>query len=115
MSQHNDPDGVGMKCNFCGGPAHPATGCQYSENMISCYRCTVEAWSWVKHHTSAKAGRRRNKVPTARSFYESIVTPPKIESLFPQLPSLADIELAPAQLTAEMVAELSSSEPERTS
>jgi len=80
--------------------------------MISCYRCTVDAWSWVKRHTSAKAGRRRNKVPTARSFYESITTPPKVESLFPQLSGLADIELPPAQLTEEMVAELSS-DPER--
>ena len=100
-----------MRCNFCEGPAHPATGCVYSENMISCYRCTVETWSWVKHHTSARAGRRRNKVPTARSFYESITTPPKVESLFPQLLSVTDLNLAPAQLTTEMVEELSSDKP----
>jgi hypothetical protein len=52
-------------CSFCGGAAHPATGCQYSENIISCWRCTKEAWHWVKGWTHRRAdfyeaaGRKR--------------------------------------------------------
>jgi hypothetical protein len=60
-----------MRCNFCGGPAHPATGCQYTETMISCWRCTLEAWRWIKGHTNRMARRSgRGGVP-ALSFYEA--------------------------------------------
>lgn len=60
-----------MRCNFCGGAAHPATGCQYSATMISCWRCTVEAWHWIKGHTNRKARRPRGGAVTSVSFYEA--------------------------------------------
>lgn len=58
-------------CSFCGGAAHPSTGCQYSLNCISCWRCTIEAWRWVKGHTNTKAKKVRNGVIPSVSFYEA--------------------------------------------
>lgn len=62
-------------CSFCGGAAHPATGCEYSATIIACWRCTEEAWSWVKGHTDARQGRKRRdgtmRPATALSFYEA--------------------------------------------
>jgi hypothetical protein len=60
-----------MRCNFCGGAAHPATGCQYTETMIACWRCTLEAWRWIKGHTNRKGRRSRSGVVPAVSFYEA--------------------------------------------
>jgi len=60
------------RCATCGGPAHPATGCQYTETFITCYSCTVEAWSWIRQHVAGK-GRRRGP-----SFYDhvNVISPP---------------------------------------
>jgi len=54
-----------MRCFCCGGPAHPATGCQYTETMVQCYRCTVEFWAWVRRHTGKRWG-----APGTPNFYE---------------------------------------------
>ena len=43
-----------MQCNFCGGVAHPASGCQYSPTMIACGPCVRSFWGWVFHHTTPK-------------------------------------------------------------
>lgn len=37
-----------MTCFFCGGPAHPATGCQYSDNVVACRQCAVDFWAWFR-------------------------------------------------------------------
>lgn len=59
-------------CFFCGGAAHPATGHAYSERVLACRRCTLEAFSWVRGHTNKKAsGKKHTK--TALSFYEAAV------------------------------------------
>ena len=65
-----------MRCNFCVGPAHEATGCRYGPSTIACRACTVEFWNWVKAHTNKKARRRSRrdgslKVETALTFYEA--------------------------------------------
>lgn len=52
-------------CTFCGGAAHPATGCVYGPRTIACRRCTEECWRWVKGHTNRK-GKRNGP-----SFYEA--------------------------------------------
>lgn len=52
-------------CAFCGGAAHPATGCQYGPSTIACWRCTIEAWRWVKGHTNGKGLKK------GLSFYEA--------------------------------------------
>lgn len=44
-------------CFRCGGAAHPATGEQYTETCISCWRCTLEFYSWVRRHTSRRWGK----------------------------------------------------------
>lgn len=58
-------------CFFCGGAAHPATGHAYSETVLACWRCTLEAWSWVRAHTNGK-GRRKGP-----AFYEHVGGPQK--------------------------------------
>ena len=62
-----------IRCNFCNDPAHPQTGCVYGPNTIACRACTVRFWAWVKDHTNKKARRASKAVPTARTFYESII------------------------------------------
>ena len=37
-----------MTCPFCRGPAHPATGCEYTPTFVACYRCTVAFWAWAR-------------------------------------------------------------------
>lgn len=59
------------RCIDCGGVAHPATGCVYSENAISCWRCTLRFWEWARSHTNKKARRRAKQIPTELSFYEA--------------------------------------------
>jgi hypothetical protein len=39
-----------MTCFFCDGPAHPATGCQYTERALACWACTVRFWKWFREH-----------------------------------------------------------------
>jgi hypothetical protein len=55
-----------MRCAFCGGAAHPATGCQYGPRTLSCYRCTVAFWVWLERWTHARPSRR-HRVPA--DFY----------------------------------------------
>ncbi len=43
-----------MDCNFCEGVAHPATGCQYTENMIACGPCTRRFWAWFEQHSNPR-------------------------------------------------------------
>ena len=60
-----------MTCNFCGGVAHPATGCVYGPSTIACVRCTRDFWRWVKGHTNGKSSKRSRKHPGMISFYEA--------------------------------------------
>lgn len=46
-----------ITCRTCGGVAHPATGCVYSETFIVCGPCTRAAWKWLEKMTNAKGGR----------------------------------------------------------
>jgi hypothetical protein len=61
---------MNIECNFCHGPAHPATGCVYGPRTIACAACTRAFWTWVVRHTNGKARRRRAVVPSV-SFYEA--------------------------------------------
>lgn len=58
-----------MRCASCGGVAHPATGCQYSETMIVCGPCVRRFWSWALGHTNKvyRVGPKGAKV--FASFY----------------------------------------------
>ena len=60
-----------MRCNLCGGAAHPATGCVYGHGTIACWRCTLDAWRWIKGHTNGKARRNRGGIVPSVSFYEA--------------------------------------------
>jgi hypothetical protein len=60
-------------CYFCGGAAHPATGHAYSENVLVCWRCTLETWAWLQTFTNQK-GRRKGL-----SFYAHVRSPEKEE------------------------------------
>jgi len=58
----------GRHCAECGGVAHPASGCQYTETFLVCGPCTRKFWKWVREHT--------NKMPPKRarikaSFYDA--------------------------------------------
>jgi hypothetical protein len=55
-----------MRCFFCDGVAHPATGCQYTENAVACGPCVRDAWRWIKGFTNQK-GRRRGP-----AFYDHV-------------------------------------------
>jgi hypothetical protein len=51
-----------MTCFFCGAPAaHPATGCQYSERVLACCRCSVGFWSWFREQMAKRARVYRDK------------------------------------------------------
>jgi len=61
-------------CPTCGGVSHPATGCAYTPTFVVCWRCTEEAWRWIRTFTAGK-GRRRGP-----SFYEHVnVVSPRME------------------------------------
>jgi len=62
-----------VRCACCGGSAHPASGCQYSETTIVCGPCTRAFWSWVRVHTAQKkrVGDRDRKPAVFVSFYEA--------------------------------------------
>lgn len=45
-----------MTCIICGGPAHPATGAQYTETALACGPCVRDFWVWVRRHTSRRWG-----------------------------------------------------------
>lgn len=66
----------------CGGAAHPASGCQYTETAILCGRCVREIWIWVCKHTDTmktvgrkptQEERKMRPRPERRlaSFYEA--------------------------------------------
>lgn len=56
------------------GAAHPATGHAYSENVLVCWRCTLETWAWLQTFTNQK-GRRKGL-----SFYAHVRPPEKEEA-----------------------------------
>ncbi len=60
-----------MICNFCSGPAHPATGCVYGPNTIACRACTVSFWEWARAHVNKKPRRRDGAAEPSVSFYEA--------------------------------------------
>jgi hypothetical protein len=62
---------MSIRCNFCQGPAHPATGCVYGPKTIACYRCTREFWAWATRHINGKARANKNGVTPGVSFYEA--------------------------------------------
>lgn len=37
-----------MRCFLCDGPAHPATGAQYTETALACHSCVVAFWKWFR-------------------------------------------------------------------
>lgn len=51
-----------MKCMFCQGAAHPATGAQYTPTALACRRCVVEVWAWFR--------RQQHKKWSGHYFYE---------------------------------------------
>lgn len=56
-----------LRCKDCGGVAHPATGCQYTETYIVCGPCVRRAWSWIQEMTNSK-GRRKGRP----AFYDHV-------------------------------------------
>ena len=44
-------------CAACGGAAHPASGCQYSERVLVCGPCTRRFWVWARQHMHARKGQ----------------------------------------------------------
>lgn len=71
---HGNAVGESIRCSFCGGPAHPATGCVYGPRTIACRRCTEEFWKWAREHTGKKARRRKARAPEFEpsvTFYEA--------------------------------------------
>jgi hypothetical protein len=60
-----------IRCNFCHGVAHPATGCVYGPRTIACHACTREFWGWVVRHTNSKARPSKGGASPALSFYEA--------------------------------------------
>jgi hypothetical protein len=56
-----------FRCPTCGGPSHPASGCQYSENFVVCGPCVREAWVWIVQMTNSK-GRRQGRP----AFYDHV-------------------------------------------
>lgn len=60
---------VSHRCPVCGGASHPSTGCEYRPGYVVCWRCTREAWHFIKGWTNKKPRRG------GPDFYASI--PPK--------------------------------------
>jgi hypothetical protein len=44
-----------MACCICRGPAHPATGSQYSTTALACYSCVTELWTWLRCRMKGRA------------------------------------------------------------
>lgn len=53
-----------MRCFFCGGPAHPSTGCEYSERVVSCGPCVRRFWEWFR--------RQQHKTFGGCRFYDAV-------------------------------------------
>jgi hypothetical protein len=79
-----------MRCASCGGAAHPASGCQYSETYIVCGRCTRSFWNWVKGHTNMmkRVGPKGVKPALKVSFYEAAGAP--IRVIFDEILEIPD-------------------------
>ena len=56
------------RCPSCGGVAHPATGCQHSENVVVCGPCTRKFWAWLAPFTNNKGRGKGRKL----AFYDSV-------------------------------------------
>jgi hypothetical protein len=67
-----------MVCFFCGGSAHPSTGCEWSERVIACGACTREFWKWLR----AMQHRRWGGV----AFYDAAVKFRRSDGLEPASP-----------------------------
>jgi hypothetical protein len=50
-----------MTCFFCGGAAHPSTGCSYSPTVLACYGCTVGFWTWFLAQQAKRSKVYRDK------------------------------------------------------
>ncbi len=62
-----------MSCFFCNGPAHPATGCQYSERVLACHQCVVDFWKWLRGHIATRSRPGRDKRGRMQAdFYEAV-------------------------------------------
>ena len=51
---------LSIRCFFCGGPAHPASGCQYTSGAIACGPCVRAFWKWGLAHINGKGRRNRS-------------------------------------------------------
>lgn len=53
-----------MRCFFCKGPAHPATGHAYSATVLACRRCFMSFFAWYRarmHNPIAQAALEDEK------------------------------------------------------
>lgn len=48
-----------LRCPFCGGVSHPATGCVYTPTFVACWDCTLEFARWLQTWTN-KPGSKKN-------------------------------------------------------
>ena len=46
-----------IRCAQCGGAAHSASGCQYSERTVICGPCVRRWWAWYVKHVNGKGAR----------------------------------------------------------
>lgn len=77
--------GPSCPCFFCGGPAHPATGCVYSERVIACYACVVSFWRWFRGHMATRSRPGRDKKGRMQAdFYTAAATGSRAASSRPQ-------------------------------
>jgi hypothetical protein len=58
-----------LRCFFCGNPAHPSTGAQYTPTALACVYCVKSFWAWFRAQTHKKWG--------GVYFYDHIISPPK--------------------------------------
>lgn len=58
-----------MTCCICHGPAHPASGAQYSDRALACWSCVMESWTWLRRRMK---GKPRGGGP---NFYDHIKKP----------------------------------------
>ena len=63
---------ITYRCPDCGGPSHPASGCQYTPTYVVCGPCTRRAWKWIISQVNGKG--RRNGI----NFYDHVnrIAPP---------------------------------------
>jgi len=64
---------LGSTCRSCSGPAHPATGCQFSATYILCGPCArvFHGWArsrfhWMASLSAHKPGEKKRAVRAAR-------------------------------------------------